>query len=216
MRFTPDCNISVGGLEQHRTSGLSYCSRDAAGMGIAWSGQCGDECHATDRPDALHGNRDDHPGAASRATEIAQGNQAQFLSSMRVSFAIFAVLCFGGIFASPARGPRDTELSTERSQLLAGQKTSNKLHPFIHNTARLPGHRLPPVEGIEPPTRLGAQGLRPCCAEIVTDFLLPPTLILLCWSADLKTSRRFVGRRRPEGLAASHCLARCLWAPQRT
>jgi EmrB/QacA subfamily drug resistance transporter len=36
--------------------------------------------------------------------EITVQNQALFLESMRISFGLFALLCFGGIFASLARG----------------------------------------------------------------------------------------------------------------
>jgi hypothetical protein len=36
--------------------------------------------------------------------EITTDTAASFLTSMRVSFGIFAILCFGGIFASLARG----------------------------------------------------------------------------------------------------------------
>jgi EmrB/QacA subfamily drug resistance transporter len=38
------------------------------------------------------------------SAEIGSQNQALFLESMRISFGLFAVLCFGGIFASLARG----------------------------------------------------------------------------------------------------------------
>lgn len=38
------------------------------------------------------------------AAEITVENQAAFLEAMRISFGLFAVLCFGGIFASLARG----------------------------------------------------------------------------------------------------------------
>ncbi|MCD6161160.1 MAG: MFS transporter [candidate division Zixibacteria bacterium] len=37
-------------------------------------------------------------------SEINVANQPQFIESMRVAFTIFAVMCFGGIFASLARG----------------------------------------------------------------------------------------------------------------
>jgi hypothetical protein len=36
--------------------------------------------------------------------EIAIENQEQFVISMRIAFAVFAGMCFGGIFASLARG----------------------------------------------------------------------------------------------------------------
>jgi MFS family permease len=35
---------------------------------------------------------------------ITAENQNQFVSSVRIAFAVFAVMCFGGIFASLARG----------------------------------------------------------------------------------------------------------------
>lgn len=35
---------------------------------------------------------------------ITPENQSQFVSSIRIAFAVFAVMCFGGIFASLARG----------------------------------------------------------------------------------------------------------------
>ena len=38
------------------------------------------------------------------SAEIGSQNQALFLEAMRISFGLFAVLCFGGIFASLARG----------------------------------------------------------------------------------------------------------------
>ena len=38
------------------------------------------------------------------SAEISTQNQALFLEAMRISFGLFAVLCFGGIFASLARG----------------------------------------------------------------------------------------------------------------
>jgi EmrB/QacA subfamily drug resistance transporter len=38
------------------------------------------------------------------SAEISGQNQALFLEAMRISFGLFAVLCFGGIFASLARG----------------------------------------------------------------------------------------------------------------
>ena len=36
--------------------------------------------------------------------EIAPENHEQFVKSMRIAFGVFAVMCFGGIFASLARG----------------------------------------------------------------------------------------------------------------
>jgi MFS family permease len=36
--------------------------------------------------------------------EITPNNQHQFVNSIKISFAVFAVMCFGGIFASLARG----------------------------------------------------------------------------------------------------------------
>lgn len=36
--------------------------------------------------------------------EITVGTQAQFVESMKIAFVLFAVLCFGGVFASLARG----------------------------------------------------------------------------------------------------------------
>ena len=36
--------------------------------------------------------------------EIAPENQALFVRSIKISFIVFAVMCFGGIFASLARG----------------------------------------------------------------------------------------------------------------
>jgi EmrB/QacA subfamily drug resistance transporter len=38
------------------------------------------------------------------SSEISSRNQDQFVTSMRVAFTVFAVLCFAGIFASLARG----------------------------------------------------------------------------------------------------------------
>jgi EmrB/QacA subfamily drug resistance transporter len=38
------------------------------------------------------------------ASEIGVANRAPFVGSMRIAFTIFAVMCFGGIFASLARG----------------------------------------------------------------------------------------------------------------
>jgi MFS family permease len=38
------------------------------------------------------------------SSEIAPHNEDQFVTGMRTAFAIFAALCFGGIFASLARG----------------------------------------------------------------------------------------------------------------
>ena len=36
--------------------------------------------------------------------EIGPQNTTEFVGSMRTAFVVFAVLCFGGIFASLARG----------------------------------------------------------------------------------------------------------------
>lgn len=36
--------------------------------------------------------------------EVSTENQPQFIESMRIAFTVFAVMCFGGIFASLARG----------------------------------------------------------------------------------------------------------------
>ncbi|MGB6365200.1 MAG: MFS transporter, partial [Thermoanaerobaculia bacterium] len=41
------------------------------------------------------------------SAEISGQNQALFLEAMRISFGLFAGLCFGGIFASLARGRVD-------------------------------------------------------------------------------------------------------------
>jgi hypothetical protein len=38
------------------------------------------------------------------SARITPGNYTLFLKSVRTAFSIFAVLCFGGIFASLARG----------------------------------------------------------------------------------------------------------------
>ena len=37
-------------------------------------------------------------------TEISPANYGQFLKSVKIAFLIFSLLCFGGIFASVARG----------------------------------------------------------------------------------------------------------------
>ncbi len=37
-------------------------------------------------------------------SEIVSENQFEFIKSIRISYAVFAVMCFGGIFASLARG----------------------------------------------------------------------------------------------------------------
>jgi hypothetical protein len=37
-------------------------------------------------------------------TDITPAHPREFIESMRISFAIFALLCLGGIFASMARG----------------------------------------------------------------------------------------------------------------
>ncbi|UCC79579.1 MAG: MFS transporter, partial [Candidatus Zixiibacteriota bacterium] len=44
--------------------------------------------------------------------EITANNQNAFVTSLKISFALFAVMCFGGIFASLARG----KLNRSRSQ----------------------------------------------------------------------------------------------------
>jgi hypothetical protein len=44
-------------------------------------------------------------------SRIAPENHVAFISSVRVTFAVFAVLCFGGMFASLARG--DAHSQTE-------------------------------------------------------------------------------------------------------
>jgi MFS family permease len=40
---------------------------------------------------------------------IEPANQDQFVRSMKITFSVFAVMCFGGIFASLARGKLNKE-----------------------------------------------------------------------------------------------------------
>ena len=42
-------------------------------------------------------------------SEISLENQTQFLGSIKIAFTVFAVMCFGGIFASLARGKMNRE-----------------------------------------------------------------------------------------------------------
>jgi len=45
------------------------------------------------------------------AAEINTGNTGSFMNAQRIIFLIFAVLCFLGVFASLARGKKDTQRS---------------------------------------------------------------------------------------------------------
>jgi hypothetical protein len=47
--------------------------------------------------------------------EIAPENYEQFVRSMRIAFIVFAVMCFGGIFASLARGKMKRNTQTPDS-----------------------------------------------------------------------------------------------------
>ena len=47
--------------------------------------------------------------------EIALENQAQFISGIKIAFTVFAVMCFGGIFASLARGKMNRGFKKEAS-----------------------------------------------------------------------------------------------------
>lgn len=46
--------------------------------------------------------------------EISPSNYAEFLSSVKIAFLIFSILCFGGIFASVARGKSIPDRKTEQ------------------------------------------------------------------------------------------------------